>query len=242
MEIKADNIAKSLLSSDWLTYPRKWVRVLIHYLIKARSGVILYYNNPELEYVLGLARRTEKESGMLLSLDDAYYIYSVTRATAKISGDIAEVGAYRGGSSKLICEAKGDRTLHLFDTFEGLPELTAHDDAGEFYPGLFKTGLDEIKAYLTAYKNVHFYKGLFPETASPIQDKNFSFVHLDADLYKSTLDSLEFFYPRMNRGGIIISHDYHSSGVRAAFDEFFKDKPEALVKLFTGRQCLVVKI
>ena len=39
---------------------------------------------------------------------------------------MAEVGVYQGVSAKLICEAKGDKELHLFDTFEGLPDPERH--------------------------------------------------------------------------------------------------------------------
>ena len=35
---------------------------------------------------------------------------------------------------------------------------------------------------------------------------------------------LEFFYPRMINGGIILTHDYHTDGVKQAFNEFCKDK------------------
>jgi O-methyltransferase len=67
-------------------------------------------------------------------------------------------------------------------------------------------------------------------------------VHLDADLYESTMAGLEFFYPRMPPGAILICHDYLSSeGVNAAFGEFFADKPEPVIEL-TGYQCLVVKV
>lgn len=58
--------------------------------------------------------------------------------------------------------------------------------------------------------------------------------------FQSILDCLEFFYPRMSHGGIILSHDYTFKGVKRAFDEFFKDKPEVVIKLF-GSQCMVVK-
>jgi hypothetical protein len=61
------------------------------------------------------------------------------------------------------------------------------------------------------------------------------------DLYKTTLDALEFFYPRMNPGGVIMSHDYIRCGVKKAFDEFFKDKPEPIIQLIDS-QSLIVKI
>jgi hypothetical protein len=100
----------------------------------------------------------------------------------------------------------------------------------------------DVRNYLKRYKNVHFYKGIFPSTAAKIRDRGFSFVHLDLDLYKATQESIEFFYPRMKKGGIMISHDYiSSSGVRKAFDEYFKDRPEPIIEM-SGSQCLIVKL
>jgi len=98
------------------------------------------------------------------------------------------------------------------------------------------------KPTLAQEKNVHIYKGLFPETAGPVTDKKFSLVNLDVDTYESTKKCLEFFYPRMNAGGVIISHDYLTvPGVRKAVDEYFQDKPEPVVET-AASQCIVVKV
>ena len=92
------------------------------------------------------------------------------------------------------------------------------------------------------YKNVFFHKGLFPTTAESIKNNKFSFVHIDVDTYKSTLNCLNTFYLQMSRGGIIISHDYSSVlGVKKAFDDFFQDKLEPVIEL-PGTQCLIVKL
>jgi hypothetical protein len=62
------------------------------------------------------------------------------------------------------------------------------------------------------------------------------------DLFESTMAALEFFYPRMNPGAILVSHDYvEFAGVRRAFDEFFEHKSEPVIEL-SGNQCLVVKV
>jgi hypothetical protein len=75
-----------------------------------------------------------------------------------------------------------------------------------------------------------------------VKDKVFSLVNLDVDCYESTKKSLEFFYPRMSRGGIIISHDYITApGVKKAFDDFFEGKTEPVLET-AGSQCLVVKV
>jgi O-methyltransferase len=76
-------------------------------------------------------------------------------------------------------------------------------------------------------------EGIFPETATGLEDETFAFVHLDADLYQSTLDGLNFFYPRLSPGGCIIVHDYNHNweGVTKAVDEFSETIPECFVEM-----------
>jgi O-methyltransferase len=59
---------------------------------------------------------------------------------------------------------------------------------------------------------------------------------------EGTKAGLEWFYPRLNRGGILICHDYDTSaGVNRAFEEYFSDKPEPYFDL-VGSQCMFVKM
>ncbi len=180
-----------------------------------------------------------------LKIREMYNIYALVKKTALVEGDIVEVGVYKGGSSRIICEAKGERSLHLFDTFEGLPEVDDSIDThskGEFAD----TSLEAVRAYLNAYDNVNLYKGLFPESATEFlgNHQKLSFIHLDVDIYSSVRDCLNALYPRLNKGGVLLSHDYGAPscpGVRKAFDEFFKDKPEPIIELFET-QCLIIKM
>ena len=225
-----------------LFLPRKIFERVVLYAIQSRGGVIISYRDSVRSKIINLTNKIKEETGMLLDINEAYQVFMAVKSTEKINGDIAEVGTYRGGSAKLICEAKGNKTLHLFDTFEGLPDLSNIDDSKQFHKGDFSALFEDVKNYLNKYQNVYFYKGLFPSTTESIKNKKFSFVHLDVDLYEATLASIKFFYPRMNKGGIIISHDYISVlGVRKAFDDFFKDKPEPIIEM-SGSQCLIVKI
>ena len=238
----AKKVIAWLSATEPLAFLRKTVSGIISCAITSKHGVVIYYDDPERVEVLDLICKIKNEAEMLLDYNEAYQVFVAARGTRKIDGDVAEVGVYQGGSAKLICEAKGDRPLHLFDTFEGLPDLCEVDDPKQFHKGEFLVSLEFVKDYLKEYPNVHFYKGLFPSTAEPVKSKKFSFVHLDVDLYESTLNCIEFFYPRMSSGGIIISHDYISSvGVREAFDAFFGDKPEPVIEL-PGSQCMVVKV
>ena len=169
--------------------------------------------------------------------------------TQHLEGDLAEAGVYRGNSAELICIVKGDKPLHLFDTFKGLPgsmfepiDSSTKVARRHVSPSRYAESLINVKERLKQYKNVFYYPGLFPGTAKPLNHKTFAFVNLDLDLYRSTLEALKFFYPRLNVGGIIISHNYTDlPGVERAFEEFFKDKPEK-IKIISGSQCLIKKL
>jgi hypothetical protein len=159
-----------------------------------------------------------------------YVIHSLAAAQRNLAGDYAEVGVYKGATAKLICEAKQEKALHLFDTFEGLPQESTFDR--RFTRNMFPASLQSVRDRLSIYNNVHYYKGLFPETARPVEAREFGFVHLDVDLYQSTKDALEFFYPRLVAGGILLTHDYPSAdGVCKAVSEFLRDKPETIIGL-----------
>ncbi len=192
--------------------------------------------------VVGLIRKVRRERRSLLTGFEAWNVFALARSLNNLPGEMAEVGVYAGASAKLICEARGDKPLHLFDTFEGLPSA-ADQDRGVYdgKPGMYACSLESVRCYLQSYPNVNFHKGLFPDTAGPIEDRKFAFVHFDVDLYESTLACLKFFYPRMTPGGIMLSHDYSLlAGVRQAFTEFLQDTPEKLVELPTT-QCMVIK-
>ncbi|MDZ4778846.1 MAG: TylF/MycF/NovP-related O-methyltransferase [Planctomycetia bacterium] len=191
--------------------------------------------------IVRLIRQVRRERRWLVTANEAFLVYSLARSTAKLSGSMAEVGVYQGGSAKMICEAKGETPLHLFDTFEGLPESSAADNHVHV-PGQYACSLGSVRTYLSGYSNVHFHKGRFPDGTLPLANARFSFVHFDVDLYQSTLDCLRFFYERMLPGGVMLSHDYSIlAGVRQAFAEFLADKAEELVEL-PSTQCLVIKL
>jgi O-methyltransferase len=185
-----------------------------------------------------------KKQIIWLSSNEVSQLIDAVQAVETVEGDIAEVGVCEGSSAKVISQIKGPKSLHLFDTFDGLPDISTHD-LWFFKKGAYasRKKLSQLEAEFSAFENVYFYAGVFPrETGYNVQYKKFSFVHLDADIYNSTLESLDFFYPRMSAGGIILGHDYLvSRGVRKAFDEFFEDRLEPVIPI-VGSYCLIVKI
>jgi hypothetical protein len=144
---------------------------------------------------------------------------------------IAEVGVYKGGTAKIIFDKmKKEHDLYLFDTFEGIPNKSEHDNfvgIGDFGDSSY----NEVKKLFNSNK-VHIYKGIFPqETSKYIEKERFKLVHLDVDTYTSYKESLEFFYNKMIMYGCIIFDDYNVPtclGATKAINEFFKDKKEKI--------------
>ena len=175
---------------------------------------------------------------------ERYNLWMLARQVRTLPGAYAEAGVYDGGSARILCEAKGEEHLHLFDTFEGMPETDPKADP-HFVAGQFAdTNRQLVVDYLAAFPNIHIHQGFFPASAVDVPaDRQFKFVHLDLDLYRSTLDGLRFFYPRLVRKGMIISHDYGNvtaPGVKQAFDEFLAEIDEPLVQLW-DTQCVLIK-
>ncbi len=174
-----------------------------------------------------------------------FMIYQFAKQVASLSGDVAEVGVFKGGTARLLAEEVEvqNKTLHLFDTFLGMPPADPCRDIVR--EGDFKdTSLEDVKAYLSDFEDIYYYQGLFPVSAKPVENLRFSLVHIDVDMYKSVLDCCDFFYPRIEKGGIMIFDDYGQltcPGAKMAVDEFFSDKVEGPCYLQTG-QCIVIRL
>lgn len=166
-----------------------------------------------------------------------------------IEGDIAECGAYDGNNafvSLLLYPEMGNKTYHVFDSFVGFPQLSPYDPparAADFRDVDFR----RVEDKLSNFPNVRIHKGFFRDTLDEVASRRFSLVYVDCDIYESARECCEFFYERMNPGGIMLFHDYWVpaaplpggygavfGGVRKAVDEFFADKREEVSAIFPG--------
>ncbi len=196
----------------------------------------------------------DRTRGVSLTLDETYTLYQGVRTTSSLPGCIAEMGVYRGGSARIMCEAKGDTPLFLCDTFEGMPALeNEHDTLGVWVKTHTNTSMESVREYLAPYPNVHFVKGIFPDSLANhgelgMASRQFRFVHLDVDLYESTMQGLQWFWPRMVSGGWLVSHNYNltygkwgdTPGVKKAFLEYFKSDACRIVEI-ADTHALIVK-
>ena len=166
----------------------------------------------------------------------------------KTSGSVAEGGVWRGDFAKHINALFPDRTLYLFDTFDGFDK---RDIVFELEKGFSDSKIngykfdseEKVKAILPHPEKVIIHKGYFPETAKDVNDE-FVFVNLDFDLYSPILAGLEFFYPKMVYGGVILVHDYFSDlykGVKTAVDEFCEKEQIVCIPIADERSIAIVK-
>lgn len=141
------------------------------------------------------------------------------RRSIILTGDVAELGVWKGGTAKALRSLMTHGTLHLFDTFEGLPfddvEAGGLHRRGDFAD----TSADSVRQLIP---DAELHVGLFPSTA--VDGLRFRFVHVDLDLYESTLAAIDYLAPRMVDGGVIVFDDYawpHTPGVQRAIHERF---------------------
>ncbi|MGH7933661.1 MAG: TylF/MycF/NovP-related O-methyltransferase [Candidatus Binataceae bacterium] len=191
--------------------------------------------------IVNAIRRCRRQSESLLTGNEAFFLYSVARAQSVFDSAMAEVGVFEGSSARIICEAKRERPLHLFDTFAGMPEPSERE-SHYLKRGQYSASLMRVRSLLRPYSAVHIHPGLFPASAVRVNETRFSFVHIDVDLYSSTLATLEFFYPRMIPGGVILTHDYSTlPGVAQGFSDFFSNMPGAVIELPTSQAMFIVQ-
>lgn len=151
-------------------------------------------------------------------------------SAAGLPGDVAECGVFRGWFSSMINEYFPDKNLWLFDTFEGFDKRDIEADTAPaktaIYAGKFDrfntTSEDIVRLRCSHRDRLIFRKGYVPSTFVDV-NTDFCFVNLDMDLYAPQLAALNFFAPRMTKGGVILVHDYYNktfTGTRLAVDEF----------------------
>lgn len=190
-----------------------------------------------------------------------YNTLQFLRYAVDLDGEVAECGAFKGLSSFVFCnyirlarpEFDGDR-YHIFDSFEGLSEPSKQDLSGqstgeideEFQKaGAFHGSLETVKSTLRDFPRIEYHRGWIPQSFEGIPEREYKFVHLDLDLYEPIKGGVEYFYPRMVQGGVIVIDEYgfpRWPGARKAVDEYCEANGlTTAVSLTTGNGVLIKK-
>ena len=150
-----------------------------------------------------------------------------------IDGDVVELGCYVGESSKYLMktliETNSNKKLYVYDSFEGLPDLSKWEINTGWRPRTLVTSEDVLTSNFIENNlpTPIITKGWFCDIPEDRLPEKISFAFLDGDFYDSIYDSLVKVYDRVVDGGYIFFHDYKRNdlpGVEAAIKDFFELK------------------
>jgi len=157
-----------------------------------------------------------------------------TVLSQNIEGDLIETGVWRGGACifmRAVLAAYGieDRKVFVADSFDGLPKPDAEkypvDKGDKLHTSAFlavsqEDVEDNFRKYALLDKQVVFLKGWFKDTLPQAPIDKLSILRLDGDMYGSTMDALEYLYPKLSKGGFCIIDDYNLLTCKSAVEDY----------------------
>ena len=199
---------------------------------------------------LKLFKKAKKNS--LVNFYQGFELWKLVEQTDKLDGDVLEVGVWRGSTS-IIMAAKlkymnSNKHVYACDTFEGVVKSSSdHDNFykdGEHSDTSFEFVKNIVQNEFNL-DNVTLLKGIFPEeTEHFINDRKFSFCHIDVDTYNSAKEVVNWIWDRLSTGGIIVFNDYGfpmTRGITRLVNEYRKDSDKVVVHNFNGNG-IIIKI
>ena len=225
---------------------------MLKYILKKITGYTNYKFIRKIDHELENTSRFNKElikNFSKYTMTSDMKIFSLIKAFEyvnkfKINGDFVECGVFTGGNimilKKLIEQNNLQRNIYAYDTFEGMTNPTSYDIkidgtiASEKYlkkDNWSSCSLDKVKKNFAEMKlglnNINFIKGKVENTLKISKNlpKKIAILRLDTDFYESTKTELEYLYPLVVDGGVLIIDDYGSwLGSKKATDEYFSNK------------------
>ena len=132
-------------------------------------------------------------------------------------------------------------SMHLYDAWQDMREEELLESE-YWHVNLYKNlDIESTKKNLIEFKeNLIFHQGYIPDSLmkKPDPPDTIFYLHIDLNSAKPTEHALEFFYPRLVVGGVILFDDYGWDAyedTKNTIENFFKDKPGLLMKIPTGQ-------
>jgi len=182
----------------------------------------------------GIAERARRRARSMITDAQLFDLIQFIKMTSHVDGDVVEYGSLYGGSGAILIEAVnhyGKKPVWLFDSFSGIPKSKYgldHHWNGSFSDNSFK----EVQDAFADCDHVKVIKGNICETYSAVENA-ISFGYLGSDTLESGELLLNFMWPKLSTGGIIVVCDYGSYPncipLTVLTDKFFEDKPDAFI-------------
>ncbi len=179
----------------------------------------------------------------------SYDLWQLVKETAKLdSGAVLEVGVWRGGTGSIIAKQSKisgiKEVVYLCDTFTGIVKAGEKDSTyvgGEHTETSVEIVVELLKKL--NLDNVKILKGMFPEESSHlVMDTTFRFCHIDVDVYQSAKDILEWVWPKMVSGGMVVFDDYgfrSCDGITKLVNEYFERKDRFILYNLNGHAIMI---
>ena len=175
---------------------------------------------------------------------EAYFIVRALARCKNVVGDVCEFGVAQGDTSALIANEislSGNKILHLFDSFEGLPKPSGKDQLKDdifslgniaAYAGTMSSPegmvIARMKAISFPAQRYLIHKGFIEKLIHKDKKlpKEICFAYVDFDFYEPIKITLEYLHETTVSGAVIIvdDYDYFSTGSKTAVDEFLEEK------------------
>jgi len=161
-----------------------------------------------------------------------YYVYE-----SHVEGEIVEFGTQTGKSSVEILafveimnvensylHKEKYKSIHFLDSFAGFPEITSQHDKKSHHVqnriwkkggcvGLDVNTFEKLMKRFSKETAIYTYPGYFVNTLTTLHVKKFCWVHLDVDLYQSSIEVLDYLFANsmISNGAVIILADYYAN-------------------------------
>jgi len=136
--------------------------------------------------------------------------------------------------------------MHLYDAWSQMNNEQLLEREMEFGADKYsKLDINITKKHLSEFKdNTVFHLGYIPSSldAKPESPDSIVYMHIDLNSAKATEYTLNYFFPRLVSGGVILFDDYgwmDFSDTKKVVDKFFHDKSGLLFKSPTGQAFFV---
>ena len=172
--------------------------------------------------------------------ETVYETYRLACEARSVDGCFIECGVGAGAQLMAMVLANTGKDVFGFDSFEGIPMAGPHDGT---QPGIGPIDPKQHNQLISSGVTVHsvenvmgnfeqlkincptlkLKRGWFQNTLPKWQPVPIALLRLDGDLYESTKVCLDYLYPSVSVGGVVIIDDYGLAGCRKAVHDYFGD-------------------
>lgn len=178
------------------------------------------------------------------------------RTSAHVPGDFVECGVNKGFVSSAIMRDlnwnETGRRFYLLDTFAGIDNRfvsAVEKDAGSLErnqqnleSGFYTKSVDMVRQNFAEWHDAVIVQGAIPETLPEIKSERVAFLHLDMNCSPPEIAALQYIWPKMSYGGVVLLDDYAYYGYQTqkeAFDDWSAQSGAHIAGLPTGQGIII---